>query len=162
MLKPLISCLTLCLSLVAVSHAKAEPHAELVDYGLINILDHGQATSNDDALTGKTYYNADTRIVATTNKVALKQGVAFGISWCVYNLEDGVYSYTTNYIYSPFNSKKTRFMAKDSIKFESSNGTACNEDGYELTEPYELLPGYWTIKSKMNNGIEVIKTFVVR
>jgi len=147
---------------VAASEANDAPHAELVDYGLINILDHGQATSNDHALTGKTYYNADTRIVTTTNKVPLKQGIAFGISWCVYNLDDGVYSYTTNYIYSPFNSKKTRFMAKDSIKFESSNGAVCNEDGYELTESYELLPGYWTIKSTMNNGIEVIKTFVVR
>lgn len=140
----------------------AKVSSELLDYGLVTILHRGQATSNSEAVTGETYYNAATKIEQTTNKIALQQGIAFGINWCVYNLADGNHNYRTDYIYQPFHSSDRRFMAKDSIQFNSSHGVACNEDAYELTESYELLAGFWTIKSTMDNGVEVIKTFIIK
>jgi hypothetical protein len=123
--------------------AKVE-RVEVVDYGIY------LANKIPSAIDGFTHHTVnDAQLIASTDTIPAQLGIKFGFRYSITGTpEDGVVTVKQVVIYPPTGvvSPKGGLLHASSFSTRNQIGDPVLGAGYEINEPWELVPGVWTIQ----------------
>jgi hypothetical protein len=130
-------------------------YARLIDYGICKPVNES-INKTSDSPTGY-FLEADKLIfVQKVDRVKIRKGVAFGIS---YHIESGQDTFLSRIVHPTLVNSTMGKPYKETIeeKYISSNGL--NFDYYQLEYTWEMIAGRWTFQIEQSGKILLEKVF---
>ena len=137
---------------------------EVTKYGIVEVLASGNFYSEPNSLAGYAEDNVQMQIVSETTKIPLRQGIAFGFTWCANGLPEGDVTFIYEYVHPPAKEgpKPGSTIFEEEFVIEKHDSSEyCSIDAYSISEKWEMIPGEWTISIRFQNKLLATKTFEV-
>lgn len=137
---------------------------EVKKYGIVETMVSGNVYLEPNSLAGYAEDNVKMQIVKETTEIPLRQGIAFGFTWCAKGLPEGDVTFIYELAHPPAKEGPkpgSTFFEEEFVIKKSDNSEYCSIDAYSLSERWEMIPGEWTISIRFQNKLLATKIFNV-
>jgi Domain of unknown function (DUF3859) len=138
---------------------------EVVREGQFEVLGEPEISTAPDTAAGKVSAHTNAQLISESTTLKAERGATFGFTYLIKGVPDGeLPGFEMRALHPPMTgpSGKTTTESRADTEVFGEQGVAVNDIIYVLAEPFEVLPGKWTLQLLYKGKVVVSRQFVLQ
>ena len=138
---------------------------DVVRVGQFEVLGDPEISAAPDTAAGKVSAHSSVQLISESTTLKAERGATFGFTYVIKGVPDGEFpGFEMQALHPPMTGPSGKATTESRVETQvfGEQGVAVNDIIYVLAEPFEVLPGNWTLQLLYKGKVVVSRQFVLQ